>query len=182
MVDRLPIISGAHFEQSPERLKIVLPLPRHWPYLIIYSILAGMWLVMMVGGIVFALRIGFSGERYAFVFVVMILVFLYILFRFGRFLMRQWAHYLATREILFINKEELILRRPISIWGNTDVYGMEHIARIYASDQPAALAFDYGYRHIYFAEALSPDARGELARFLNEKYFPAEDDEDIGEV
>lgn len=172
MVDKLPIISGVHFEKNPERLKIVLPLKHKWPYLLIYTALAIMWLVMMVGGVIFGIRIAFSGERYAFLFTIMTLIFLYVLYRFGRFLMRQWAHYLATREILFVNLEELILRRPISIWGNTDVYGIEHINAIYANPPTKSLAFDYGYRHIYFADGLTEAARLELMRFLNEQYFP----------
>lgn len=171
MVERLPIISQVHFEQSPERLKIVLPIRRSWPYLILYTVLVIIWLVLLMGGLVFTIRIAFSGERYAFVFVIMALIFLYILFRFGRFLLRQWGHYLANREILFINLEELILRRPVSIWGNTDVYDMVHIGAIYESERPQSLAFKYGYRSIQFAEALAPDARQALRLFLNERYF-----------
>ncbi|MFO7663205.1 MAG: hypothetical protein R6X18_11520 [Chloroflexota bacterium] len=172
MVERLPLISDVHFEQTPNRLKIVLPLRRNWPFLIIYTILAVMWLVMMIGGVWFTIQIGLSGERYVFVFVLMLLTFLFILFRFRKHLFRQWAIYLAGREILFINTEELIIRRPVSIWGNTDVYGMEHIQSIQESDEPQALFFKYGYRSIYFGEALSDNARTGLGGFLNTVYFP----------
>jgi hypothetical protein len=144
MVEHLPLISDVHFEQTPDRLKIVLPLRRNWPFLIIYTILALMWLVMMIGGVWFAIQVGFSGERYVFVFVLMLLTFLFILFRFRKHLFRQWAIYLAGREILFINTEELIIRRPVSIWGNTDVYGMEHIQSIQESDKPRALFLNTG--------------------------------------
>lgn len=181
MVERLPIITDIHFEQSPERLKIVMPLRRHWPYLLIYTILATLWTVMMIGGFIFAIQLVRSGARYTFVFVIMVLIFLFILYRFGRFLFRQWAHYLAGREVLFINLEELILRRPISIWGNTDVYDIQHISGIKESAKPVALTFDYGYRHIYFGEGITAGARTELGRFLNERYFPTQGDEETDE-
>jgi hypothetical protein len=178
MVENLPMISGARFEQSPQRLKIVLPVRRDWALFAIYSILEATWLVMLIGGVVFLARIAFSGERWAFVFAIMLLVLLLILFRFGRFLSRQWANYAANREILFINREELILRRPISIWGNTDTYGMEHVTPFYLSDKPRAVGFDYGYRHVYFGEALQPEAQAALRNFLNSTYFPGQDEDE----
>lgn len=178
MVDNLPIIRDVHFEQSPQRLKIVIPVRRQWPLFLIYTILEITWLVMLVGGLIFLWQVAFSGERYAIVFAIMLLVLLLILFRFGRFLSRQWATYATNREILFINREELIVRRPISIWGNTDVYDMQHVTPFYLSDRPRALAFDYGYRHVYVGEALSPEAQASLWQFLNSTYFPDHADAD----
>jgi len=178
MIEKVPMISAVRFEQSPERLKIVMPIKRNWPLLIVYSILGISWLLMLIAGLVFTVRMAFSGESYAVVFVAMLLVFLLILFRFGRFLLRQWATYLSNREILFINREELIVRRPVSIWGNTDVYDMKFVTPLYLSAKPAALAFDYGYRHIYVAEALAPEARQTLRQFINETFFPQAADED----
>ncbi len=172
------MISDVHFEQTPERLKIVLPVRRQWPFLILYSILAVSWMVMMVWGVVFLVQILFSGQSYRFLFALMIVIMLLILFRFGRFLMRQWAQFFSNREILFINREELIVRRPVSIWGNTDVYDMAHVAHFYQADHPKALAFDYGYRHIYVGEALTADARQALLRHLNQTYFPNYDQDE----
>ncbi|MBX7252634.1 MAG: DUF2244 domain-containing protein [Candidatus Promineofilum sp.] len=177
MVENLPMISDVRFEQSPQRLKVVMPTRRNWPLLAIYSILEITWAVMLIGGLVFLFRVAFSGERYAFVFAIMLLVLLLILFRFGRFLSRQWANYAANREILFINREELILRRPISLAGNTDFYDMQHVTPFYLSEKPAALAFDYGYRHVYLGEGLRPEARASLRQFLNSAYFPDHQDE-----
>ena len=163
------MISDVRFEQSPQRLKIVLPVQRHWPLFAIYSILEVTWLVMLVGGLVFLARVAFSGERYAFVFSIMLLVLLLVLFRFGRFLSRQWANY-AT--------EVLIVRRPISIWGNTDAYDMQHVSPFYLSDKPQALAFDYGHRHVYVGESLRPEAQAGLRQFLNSTYFPGQDEDE----
>lgn len=176
LADKVPLISGVHFEQSPERLKVVLPLKRNWPFLAIYTLMVVVWLIMLVWGVIFILRIAFSGERYALVFSLILFVFLVILFRFGKFLFRQWATYLSNREILFINREELIVRRPVSIWGNTDAYDMQHVTPFYLSEKPAALAFDYGYRHIYIGEALSAEARESLRHYLNTAYFPNHDE------
>lgn len=166
------MISDVHFEQSPERLKVVLPIKRHWPYLILYSILALLWIVMMVWGAIYLLQILFSSQSYRFIFALMIAVLLVILFRFGKFLFRQWATYLSAREILFINLEELIVRRPVSIFGNTDVYDMAHVTPFYEAANPPSLAFDYGYRHIHLGEALAPEARRALRDHLNHTYFP----------
>ena len=178
MVENLPMISDVRFEQSPQRLKIILPVRRNWALFAIYSILEVTWFVLLIGGLIFLAQVAFSGEPWAIVFSVMLLALLLVLFRFGRFLSRQWATYAANREILFVNREELILRRPISIWGNTDTYGMEHISSFYLSDKPRALAFDYGYRHIYFGEGLRPEAQAGLCQFLNSTYCPGYDEDE----
>lgn len=172
MSDNPPLLTDVHFEQTPERLKIVLPVKRNIPLIIFYTVLVLIWLAMIGGGIVYTIQIALSGERYAFVFTVMLVVMLLVFYRFGRYLLRQWAHYIAGREILFINKETLILRRPISIFGNTDAYDMAHVTPFYLSVKPAGPAFDYGYRHFYFGEGLSSPSASELIRYLNRHYFP----------
>ncbi len=165
------MISDVHFEQTSEWLKVVVPVKRSWPYLAIYTILLVMWVVMLVWGVVYAVQIFLSGASYRFVFVIMLAVILFTLFRFGRFLRRQWATYFSNREVLLINNEEFIVRRPISIWGNTDVYDMEHVTPLYVHDKQQALAFGYGSRHIFFGEGLKDEARRALAAELNERYF-----------
>jgi len=182
MSDNPPLLTDVHFEQTADRLKIVLPVKRNIPLTILYTVLVFIWLAMMVGGIIYTVQIAFSGERYAFVFTIMLVVLLFVFYRFGRYLLRQWAHYIASREIVFINKEMLILRRPVSIFGNTDAYDMEHVTPFYMSEKPASPAFDYGYRHFYFGEGLSSPSANELVRYLNRLFFPNHepdpDDED----
>jgi hypothetical protein len=116
-------------------------------------------------------RILFSGESYRVIFGVMIIILLLILFSFGRFLFRQWANYLSSREILFIDGEDLIVRRPVSIWGNTDTYGRKDISPLYVSEKFNALGFNYGSHRIYIAEGLSSEARQALGQFLNHSFF-----------
>ena len=173
MVDNLPMISQVHFEQTAERLKIVIPVRRNWPYLLIYSVLVFMWLGMMVWGSIFLGQILFSGQSYRFLFAAMIVIMLLVLFRFGRFLGRQWATYLTDREVVFVNQEELIVRRPVSIWGNTDVYDMQYVTPMYLAEGDDLLAFDYGNRHVYFGSGLTTEARQALLQFLNRTYFSA---------
>ena len=177
MLKQLPLIAGVHFEQDPERLKIVLPAKRKWLLLGIYSLLVLVWLGMLIAGVVFLARILFSGESYRITFAVMILLFLLILYWFGRKVASQWMDYLSNREVLFFNREELILRRPVSILGNTYVYDRSHVQKLYRSETPRALAFDYGYRHIYFGEALSQEAGDTLLSYLNSRYFQKTDPE-----
>ena len=172
MSDNPPILTDVHFEQTPERLKIVLPVKRNWPMTILYSVMVAIWLGMMIYGIIYTIRIAFSGESYAIVFTIMLVVFLYLLYRFGRYLLRQWAYFVANREIVFINKERLILRRPISIFGNTDAFDMAHVTPFYMSEKPAGPAFDYGYRHYYYGAGLSPQSASALIDYLNRQYFP----------
>jgi len=172
MSDKFPLISGAHVEQSPDRLKIVLPAKRQWPYLVVYTVLVVIWMTMFIWGIIFLVQILFSGETYRFVFAAMIAILLFILYRFGRFLGRQWAMFLSNREVLLINKDEIIVRRPVSLFGNTDVYDMKHVSPLYESDTTQSLGFDYGYRHIYFGAGLTKEARNSLRNYLNEAYIP----------
>jgi hypothetical protein len=176
MTDYPPMLTDVHFEQTPERLKIVLPVKRNVPLLILYSVLSLIWLAVMVVGIVYTFQILFSEASYRFVFVIMLLVFLFVWYRFGRYLLRQWAHFAANREIIFINKETLILRRPISIFGNTDAYDMAHVTPFYMGEAPAGATFDYGYRHYVVGEGLTPAAAAELVRYLNRRFFPGHSD------
>lgn len=166
------MIRDVHFEQQPDKLKIILPIKRNWPFLIIYAVLSIMWVGMMVYGVVFLVRIIMAGASYRFVFAVIIIILLLVLFRFGRFLLSQLAEYLSNREVLFINPEELIVRKPVSIWGNTRVYDMAFMAPFFRSAREEALAFNYGSHSVFIGRGLTPEAQETLSTFLNQIYFP----------
>lgn len=172
MSDSPPLLTDVHFEQSPDRLKIVLPVKRSVPLMILFSVLVLLWLGMMIGGIIYTIQIAFSGASYAIVFTIMLLVFLFVLYRFGRYLLRQWSGVMANREILFINKEVLILRRPISFLGTTDAYDMQYVTPFYINAKPAGPAFGYGNRHYFFGGGLSGPSVSGLVDYLNRTYFP----------
>jgi hypothetical protein len=166
------MIKDVHFEQNPERLKVVMPVKRQQGYLIIYNVLLVLWLVMIIGGVLFTLRVAFSGERYALVFTLILLIFLFVLYRFGNFLRWHWGYHTATREILFINKQQLILRRPVSIFGPTDAYDMEHVNPFYNDEATISPSFRYGSHKVHFGQALSAPAARQLVQTLNKLYFP----------
>ena len=67
--------------------------------------------------------------RLSFVLTVLVILMLLVWLWFGRrFIWRWWQYHMANREILFINKEVLIVRRPVSILGLTDAYDMNHLS------------------------------------------------------
>ena len=173
-----PGLERIKFEEAPEWLKIVLPVRRNWILFALFTILLVVWIAMLVMGIVFTVRdVAMSGEPFAFVFTVMLLVLLFILFRFGRVLWGQWQYYTADREILFVNKEQLIVRRPVSILGMTDAYDMRHVSPFYYSEKHHCPTFDYAYQHVYFGRDLEQDEARTLVGYLNERYFPDFDDD-----
>lgn len=174
------MISNVHFEQTAERLKIVLPLKRNWFLVVLYTVLMLAWLVMLAGGILFMIReAALSGQRYAFVFTTMIIVLLLVLYRLGRrAVWLPWQSLLATREILFINKEELIVRRPVSLLGTTDFYDMAHVGPFFYLEEQRAIAFPYGQFRTEFGHSLARPEAERLIVTLNERYFPNRDEED----
>jgi len=174
----LPGLDRIKFEETPEWLKIVLPVRRNWILFVLFTVLLVVWIVMLVVGSVFTIRdVAMSGESFAFVFTVMLLVLLFILFRFGRVLWGQWQYYTANREILYVNKDQLIVRRPVSILGITDAYDMSHVSPFYYSEKHHCPTFDYAYQHVYFGRDLERDEAHRLVGYLNERYFPNFDDD-----
>jgi hypothetical protein len=175
----LPIIRDVHFEQTPERIKIVLPAQRQPLWLVVYTILLVIWLGGSIWGIVFTIRdVALSGERYAIVFTIMLLIWLYIWYRLGRLLWQQWQTFAARREILFIEADRFIIRRPVSVLGITDAFDMDHVSRFYYSEEESCPGFDYGSSRIYFGRGLEEPSARLLIKTLNEIGFDdTEDDE-----
>ena len=173
-------IPGIQVEQTPDRLKIILPTKRNWPLLLLLSLLLVVWLVGMVWGIIFTIRdAALSGQRFAFIFTILLLIWLYLWYRVGKLLWKQWQFYAADREILFFEGERLIIRRPVSILGITDAYDMNHVSPFYMSKRHNCPAFDYGHRRFYFGQGLKKgETATELVQALNELYFPHTDDDE----
>ncbi|MCP4360310.1 MAG: hypothetical protein GY796_20070 [Chloroflexi bacterium] len=170
----LPTIDGLIFDETEARLKITLPVKRQWVYLSIYSLLLLSWLVMFVYGLIFTWRMAFSGERFAFAFTLLLLIFLFVLFRLGRLIWRQWQFQVATREIVFVDAEMLIVRRPVSILGITNGYGWQHIRPFYYDEERHSPAFEYGHLYVLFGQGLSRPQANELIAYLNGRYFADE--------
>ena len=174
----LPSIENIRFEENNERLKVILPVKKHWVYLVLYSVMLLIWVGMFIFGLVFTWQAAFSGERFAFVFTVMLLGLLYLLFLLGRIVWGQWQFYAANREILFVHNEMLMVRRPVSIFGITTAYDRAHVTPFYYSEKHNSLAFDYGHQHVYFGHDLPPDPAGRLIGYLNARYYPHYDEDD----
>jgi len=173
-----PTIPGISFEENDERLKVTLPVSKNWILLIIYSILTLTGLVLFVGGIIYGFQIAFSGERFAFWFALFIFSFVLMLYSLLKYVFQQWQYYVTNREIIFVNAEEMIIRRPVSILGITTTYDRSYVKPIAYSDKYKALAFYYGSQPILFANGLPSSQTSPLADYLNDRYFPDYDDDD----
>jgi hypothetical protein len=154
-------------EEGDERLKVILPVERNWLLYSLFSVCLLVWIAMFAGVILAMFR-----EHFGFLLDVMLLVWLAVWFWFGRVLWRRWQYFAADREILFINEQQILVRRPVSILGTTDVYDMRHVSPFYFSDKHHCPAFDYAYQHVYFGQSLLSDVARELVSDLNQRYFP----------
>jgi len=164
-------------EDEEKRLKVVVAESTNWPSLAIYSFGVLIWLAMLVTVLSYLVR-GLSSSA---VLTTLLVIWIFIWLGFGRFLFSRWQFYLANREILFIDEQQLIIRRPVSIFGLTTAYEWQHVSRFYYSDKHQCLAFDYAFAHVYFGRALKPNEAKELVTRLNGRLFP-EPDEDLDNV
>lgn len=170
-------IGRVTFDDQPEWLKVVLPLHRNWPMLILFSLALLAWIVMAGWMVVFLVRdVMMGGQRFAFVLGVIVLIWLVIWYFVGRMVSRRWQYYAATREILFVNKERLIMRRPVAFWGLTEAFDMVHVRPFYISDRHDCPTFDYGNQKIYFGMNLTDEEAQAMVKRLNILYFRAYDD------
>ncbi|MGH2538011.1 MAG: hypothetical protein ACRDHL_11500 [Candidatus Promineifilaceae bacterium] len=160
------------FSETAERLKVVIPARRNGLLIALTSVAMLVWLVML--GILGTALI----TRFALNLVLTTLVFLWLLIWlwFGRFLWRRLLDALADREILFIDADQLILRRPVSILGATAGYDRNFVSPFYFSAKHDCPAFDYAYQHVYFGHSLPPEKAKALVDELNGRYFPDADE------
>jgi len=173
-----PEIANVQFEETADRLKVTLPVRRRLLVFILFSVMLVMWLVGLAWGITFTVRdIAFSGERYALVFTIMLVAWLYLWYRLGKVLWQQWQYYAASREILFVEKERLIIRRPVTVLGITDAYDLNYMAPFFYSAKHGCPGFEYGKQRVYFGQGLDDQASQELVQALNERCFSFVDED-----
>lgn len=172
-----PEFQTIQLEENQERLKIVWPLQRPWLLLGLFTLALIVWAIMLVGMSIYLVRdVVQAGERFTFVFSMMIIIWLLVWIWFGRILGKRWQYVAANREIMFINTKQLILRRPVSILGITDAYDMQHVSPFYLSEKQNCPVFDYGFQHIYFGRNLPQNEAQALIEMLNGRFFPNWDD------
>jgi len=157
--------SSTAIEETEERVKITLPVERKPLILMLFSATLIVWLVMLV--IVLVYLIG--GSSSSIVLTAILIFWLLVWLWFGRFLWNRWQYSAADREILFIEREHIILRRPVSILGQTTTYEREHVGEFYISDRHNCPAFDYAYLHVYFGQGLSQEDGELLVSELNSR-------------
>lgn len=163
-----------YFEESEERLKLVIPVRVNWLLFALFTFALAIWLTMI--GIV--LLYLFQGLSSSFVLTGLLVIWLGIWLWFGRFLWARWQYSAANREILFFDQEQIIVRRPVSILGSTTSYDFAHVSPFYFSERHGCPAFDYTFYHVYFGRSLIEEAARELVDDLNRRFFPEEDDDE----
>ncbi|MCA9933633.1 MAG: hypothetical protein H6662_02095 [Ardenticatenaceae bacterium] len=175
----LPQIPPLTFEENDERLKVTIPLKRNWLLFGLFTLSMVIWVAMIVVVVVFIFRdVLPNRERYTFTLTTMMVVWLIIWYYLGQVIWGRWQYYTANREILFINAETLVVRRPVSILGITDAYDMQYANPFYYNEAHRCPAFDYGSQRVYFGQELSEENARALMRFLNGRFFPQLDDDE----
>ncbi len=181
--------SAIEFEETEERMKVEIPLTRSTPAMLIYALLALVWVGGLILFVSFLFRPSGSGlvaglpRSIQIVWFMGVILWIYVWIRYiGRNVLRWLQFYLAKRELLFISEHTLIVRRPVSLLGLTDAYDRRYISPFYFSDQHNALAFPYGnVQHILVAMSVARSEQLELMQFLNNRFFPQIDDDDDDE-
>lgn len=155
-------------EEAGDKLKVTINIRRNWLFLSVYSLAIVVWIAMLAVVISYLLR-GWSDR---FVLTILLLLWLLAWFWLGRFLLNRWQYQFASRELIFIDDEQITLRRPVSVFGLTSTYDRRHVSRFYLSDKHNCPAFDYAYAHVYFGQSLDSERSVNLIRYLNGRYFP----------
>jgi hypothetical protein len=173
------IISGVLVEEEPTRMKVTLLLPRQWLYLLLYTLFLLVWLGLFGASIYYFVTVLFlPGVRFLFWFSLFFVVYLFVLYRLGRLVWGQWQFFVATRELLFLSDEMLIIRRPVSLLGITNAYDRQFVRPFFFREKSGCPAFEYGSRYVLFGQGVAELEARQLVRLLNGRYFPQHDDDD----
>lgn len=156
------------FEENDKRLKVTLPVRASRLALALHSLALVVWLAMLATVLVYLV----GGMSSTWVLTIILLIWSLVWIWFGRFLWTRWQYHAATREILFVDEEQLVIRRPVSILGSTTAYDKGHVSPFYYSEQHHCPAFDYAYLHVYFGRTLSERQARDVVDELNRRCFP----------
>lgn len=175
-----PQIEGVTFDENEERLKVAFPVRRHRLFLSLYTVLLLVWLGVTgwMLYLLFAADISQLGLTFLVVWILILLVWAYVWYRLGRNIWRWWQYYMATRELLLIDAETLVVHRPFFFLGVTDAYAREHISPFRYDEEEEAIAFAYGARAGKFAAGLAETPARRLVATLNRRFFPGAVEED----
>jgi hypothetical protein len=166
--------SAITFEETPERLKIIIPDRIRYSLLIIYTLALATWIVMIIIVISYLLR----GLSTSLILSALLLLWLVVWLFLGKFVWTRWQYQAANREVVFIDDEQIVIRRPVSILGITTAYDIHHVSPFYFSEKHNCPAFDYAYMHVYFGRSISTMEAQQLIDQLNYRLFPEFENED----
>lgn len=169
-----PQIEGVTFDENEERLKVVFPVRRHQLFLSLYTVLLLVWagVTGWMLYLLFAADISALGLGFLVVWIVILLVWAYVWYRLGRNVWRWWQYYVATREVLLIDEEMVVVHRPFFFLGVTDAYAREHVSPFRYDEEEGAIAFAYGARAGKFGTGLPAPMARRLVVVLNRRLFP----------
>ena len=166
--------SAITFEETPGRLKIIIPDRIRWSLLIVYTLALATWVGMIIIVISYLLR----GQSTSLTLSALLLIWLVVWLLLGKFVWTRWQYQAANREVVFIDDEQIVIRRPVSILGITTAYDINYVSPFYYSDKHNCPAFDYAYMHVYFGRSISIQEAQQLIDQLNFRLFPELEDED----
>ncbi|HUS94574.1 MAG TPA: hypothetical protein VMZ24_05285 [Patescibacteria group bacterium] len=162
------------FDETPARLKITIPDRIRWSLLIIYTLALATWIAMIFVVISYLLR----GQSTSLVLSALLVLWLLVWLLLGRFVWTRWQYQAAKREVIFIDEDQIVIRRPVSILGITTAYDIHHVSPFYISEKHNCPAFDYAYMHVYFGRSINPMEAQQLIDQLNTRLFPENEDDD----
>ena len=118
------------------------------------------------------------GQSTSLTLSALLLIWLVVWLLLGKFVWTRWQYQAANREVVFIDDEQIVIRRPVSILGITTAYDINYVSPFYYSDKHNCPAFDYAYMHVYFGRSISIQEAQQLIDQLNFRLFPELEDED----
>lgn len=164
-------------EEMPDKQKITIAVRFRWSLFLVYSLALLAWITMVVVVLIYLLR-GMSTSITLTAVLILWLLFWLVM---GRFLWNRWQYQAANREIIFIDNQQVVIRRPVSILGLTTAYDIHHVSPIYFSDKHNCPAFDYAYMHVYFGQSLGKMESRSLIGLMNSRLFPELDTDDFAQ-
>lgn len=161
-------------EETTDRLKITIPDRIRWPLFTIYTLAMVAWVGMIFIVISYLIR----GQSSSLVLSAILVLWLFVWLLLGKYVWRRWQYQAAKREVIFVDAEQIVVRRPVSILGITTAYDIKHVSPFYISKKHSCPTFDYAYMHVYFGRSLSEVQGLLLIEQLNNRLFPELEEED----
>jgi hypothetical protein len=94
-------------------------------------------------------------------------------------LWRNWRFNIASRELVYVNKDVFQIHRPAPIRSLADAFDMRYMSPFLANEKYSCAEFQYGkVKRQLFGLGLEASEVPILVNFLNRRFFPFADGED----